>query len=131
MVPLQDYRTSPGPIFQLAAIYLLRHIDYQGTINKRQRGKGCEVIFLCTSSLAVHVEFASTYSSDSFLMALRRLVSLQEIHSLKFSQIEAGGYLQASVSMGFHEGTKWAGKRALNGTLCPQQGNISMGKLSG
>jgi hypothetical protein len=44
-------------------IDLFRPVKYQRMINKRQTGKGWRVMFMCTSSSAVHVEFASSYST--------------------------------------------------------------------
>jgi hypothetical protein len=40
MGPLPDHRASPGTIFQSVALNLFGPIEYQGTINKRQVGKG-------------------------------------------------------------------------------------------
>jgi hypothetical protein len=37
-------------------------------INERQMGKGWLVMFVCTLSSAVHVEFANIYVIDNFLI---------------------------------------------------------------
>jgi hypothetical protein len=55
----------------LVVVDLFRPIEYQGTVNKRQVGNGWGVMFVCLAMSAVHVEFMDTYSTDSFLMALR------------------------------------------------------------
>jgi hypothetical protein len=68
---------GPGPIFQSVAIDLFGPIEYQGIINKRQVGKGWGVMFVCTATSAVHVEFMDTYSTDSFLMAIRRFMCMR------------------------------------------------------
>jgi hypothetical protein len=52
MGPLPDHRVGPGPIFQSVAIDLFGPIEYQGIINKRQVGKGCGVMFVCTITSA-------------------------------------------------------------------------------
>jgi hypothetical protein len=78
MGPLPDHRVNPGAIFQSVAADLFGPIEYQGTVNKRQVGKGWGVIFVCTTTSAVHIEFVDTYSTDSFLMALHRIMCIRE-----------------------------------------------------
>jgi uncharacterized membrane protein len=68
---LLDHRVGPSPIFPSIAVDLFRPIEYQGIVKKRQVGKGWGVIFVCTATSGIHVEFIDTYSTDSFLMALR------------------------------------------------------------
>ncbi len=70
MGPMLDHRVGPGPIFQSVGVDLFGPIQFQGIINKRQAGKGWGVMFVCTATLAVYVEFMDTYSTNSFLMAL-------------------------------------------------------------
>ncbi len=55
MGPLPYHRVSPGTIFQSAAVDLFGPIKYQVTVNKRQVGKGWGVMFVCTTTLPVHV----------------------------------------------------------------------------
>jgi hypothetical protein len=73
MGPLPNHWVEVGAMFQSVAVDLFGPIEYQGTINKRQEGKGWGVVFVYTTS-AVHIEFVDTYSVDSFLMALRRFM---------------------------------------------------------
>jgi hypothetical protein len=40
---------------------LFRPIEFQGTVNKRQTGKGWRVIFVCTATSDIHVEFVESY----------------------------------------------------------------------
>jgi hypothetical protein len=68
MGPLPDHRVEIGAIFQSVAIDLFGPIEYQGTVSKRQVGLGMGVVFVCTTTSAVHIEFMDTYSTDSFLM---------------------------------------------------------------
>jgi hypothetical protein len=72
MGPLPDHRVKIGAMFQSVAIDLFGPIEYQQHVKKRQVGKGWGVVFVCTTTSALHVEFMDTYSTDSFLMALRR-----------------------------------------------------------
>jgi hypothetical protein len=57
MGPLPDHSVRPSPIFQSVAVDLLGPTEYQGTVNKRQVGKGWGVMFICSATSAVHVEF--------------------------------------------------------------------------
>jgi hypothetical protein len=77
MGPLPDHRVEIGAMFQSVAVDLFGPIEYQGTVNKRQVGKGWGVVFVCTTTSAVHIELVDTYSTDSFLMALRRFMCKQ------------------------------------------------------
>jgi hypothetical protein len=45
-------------------------------VNKRSTGKAWGVIFVCTSTSLAHMEIAETYSTESFLMAVRRFMAL-------------------------------------------------------
>jgi hypothetical protein len=47
-------------------------------VNKRSTGKAWGVIFVCTSASLAHVEIAETYSTESFLIAIRRFMALHE-----------------------------------------------------
>jgi hypothetical protein len=59
------------------AVDLFGPIEYQQHMKKRQVGKGWGVVFVCTTTSALHVEFMDTYSTDSFLMALRQFMGLR------------------------------------------------------
>jgi hypothetical protein len=45
------------PYLPVSGRDLLGPIEYQGTVNKRQVGKGWGVMFVCSATSAVHVEF--------------------------------------------------------------------------
>ncbi len=68
---LQDHRVGPCPVFQSVVVDLFGPEENQGTINKRQTGKECGVIFVSAALSAIHVKFVDTYYTDSLLMALR------------------------------------------------------------
>ncbi len=75
MGPLPDHRVKIGAMFQSVAIDLFGPIEYQQHVKKRQMGKGWGVVFVCTTTSVLHIKFMDTYSTDSFLMALRQLVA--------------------------------------------------------
>jgi hypothetical protein len=65
MGPVPNHGACP---FQLVAVEVVGPIVYQG-------GKGWGVVFVCTTTSAAHIESAATcFSTDSFLMALRRFM---------------------------------------------------------
>jgi hypothetical protein len=78
---LLDHRVGPCPVFQSVVVDLFGREENQGTINKRQTGKGCGGILLCAALSAIHVKFVDTNSTDSFLMALRRIMCVKEAAS--------------------------------------------------
>ncbi len=47
-----------------------------GTVNKRTTTKAWGVIFVCTATSLAHVELAESYSTEAFLLALRRFMAL-------------------------------------------------------
>jgi hypothetical protein len=103
------------------AVDLFGQIEYQGTVNKRQVGKGWGVVFVCTTTSAVHIEFVDTYSTDSFLMALRRFMCLRGTPS-QF-QSDRGEQLVTAAkqvsSWNFKEVAQWAGKKGIEWILVP------------
>jgi hypothetical protein len=127
MGPLPDHRVGPSLIFQSVAVDLFWPIEYQGTVNKRQVGKGWGVMFVCSATSAVHVEFMDTYSTDSFLMALRRFICargvLSSIQSDKGEQHQSSWRPKASK-----ESKNGPEKIALSGTWSPPVSSISTGK---
>jgi hypothetical protein len=99
-------------------------IEYQQHVKKRQVGKGWGVMFVCTTSSALHVEFMDTYSTDSFLMALRRFMGLRGTPT-RF-QSDRGEQLVAAAKQvstwDFKEVKQWAGKKGIEWTLVPTGG---------
>jgi hypothetical protein len=49
----------------------------KGEVQKRTTGKGYGVIFTCLATRAVHVDLAQSYTTQAFLMTLRRFVSVR------------------------------------------------------
>jgi hypothetical protein len=124
MDPLPDHRVEIGAIFQSVAIDLFGPIEYQGTVNKRQVGKGWGVVFICTTTSAVHIEFVDTYSTDSFLMALRRFMCLRGILS-RFQLDRVEQLVAASKQVAkwdLKDLVQWAGKKGIEWVLVPTGG---------
>jgi hypothetical protein len=76
MAPLPEHRMGPAPVFESTAVDLFGPITFQDTINKRENGKAWGVVFVCTATPLVHVEVTDAYSTDSFLMAVRRFMAI-------------------------------------------------------
>jgi hypothetical protein len=124
MGPLPDHRVGVGAMFQSVAVDLFSPIEYQQHEKKRQVGKGWGVVFVCTTTSAVHVEFVDTYSTDSFLMALRRFMCSKGTPTT--FQSDRGEQLVAEAkqvsSWDFKEVIQWAGKKGIEWTLVPTGG---------
>jgi hypothetical protein len=76
MAPLPEHRMGPAPVFESTAVDLFGPITFQDTINKRGNGKAWGVVFVCTATSLVHVEVTDAYSTDSFLLAVRRFMAI-------------------------------------------------------
>jgi hypothetical protein len=102
-------------------------------VNKKQVGKGWGVVFVCTTTSAVHIEFIDTCSTDSFLMALRRFMCFRGTPSLL--QADRGEQLVAAAKQvslwDFKEVIQWASKRRIKWILAPTVGRTSMGRQKG
>jgi hypothetical protein len=124
MGPLPDHRVQVGAMFQLVVVDLFGPIEYQKHVKKRQVGKGRGVVFVCTTTSALHVEFMDTYSTDSFLMALRRFMGLRGTPT-RFKS-DRGEQLVAAAKQvstwDFKEVIQWAGRKGIEWTLVPTGG---------
>ncbi len=124
MGPLPDHRVQMGAMFQSVAIDLFGPVEYQQHVKKRQVGKGWGVVFVCTTTSALHVEFMDTYSTDSFLLALRRFMSIRGTPT-RF-QSDRGEQLVAAAKQvatwDFKEVIQWAGRKGIEWTLVPTGG---------
>ena len=74
---LPQERFKPAPAWNCTAFDLFGPFRIRGEIQKRTTGKAYSVIFNCLSKRAVHIDLAPNYSTEKFLVVLRRLVSLR------------------------------------------------------
>ena len=74
MSDLPEFRITPGSPFENCSVDYFGHFLIR--YGRRQRVKAYGAIFTCLVTRAVHVELVSDMTTDRFLMALRRLMSL-------------------------------------------------------
>ena len=82
-LPLE--RLKPAPPWNSVGIDLFGPFDIRGEVNKRSTGKAYGVIFFCLPSTAVHLDIASDYSTNAFLMVFRKFVSIRGYPSSIYS----------------------------------------------
>ena len=70
-------RLNPAPAWAYTSVDLFGPYEIRGEINKRTRGKGYGVIFTCMLCRAVHLDVATEYNTDAFLLVLRRFISVR------------------------------------------------------
>ena len=78
---LPEEHLKPAPPWNSTAIDLFGPFKIRDEVKKRTFGKTYRVIFNCLASRAVHIDIASDYSTEKFLMLLRRFVSLRRYPS--------------------------------------------------
>jgi hypothetical protein len=106
------------------AIDLFGPVEYQQHVKKRQIGKGWGVVFVCTTTSALHVEFMDAYSTDSFLLALRRFMSVRGTPT-RFQSDRGERLVAASKQVAtwdFKEVVQLAGRKGIKWTLVPTGG---------
>ena len=74
-LPLE--RLLPSPAFYYCAVDLFGPFVIKDAVKRRTRGKAYGVLFNCLSSRAVYVDVAEGYDTESFVLVLRRFVSLR------------------------------------------------------
>lgn len=77
MGQLPEERLKPAPAWHCTAIDLFGPFKIRDEVKKRSVGKAYGVIFNCLGTRAAHVDIAPDYSTEKFLMVLRRFVSLR------------------------------------------------------
>ena len=77
MGQMADARIRPAPAFYMCAVDLFGPLVIRDTVKKRTHGKGYGVLFNCLVSRAVYIDLAEGYDVGSFLMVLRRFVSIR------------------------------------------------------
>jgi hypothetical protein len=76
MAPLPAHRMGPTPPFWSTAVDLVGPLSIVGTVNTRTTRKAWGMIFVCMARSLTHVEIAESYSTEAFLLALRRFMAL-------------------------------------------------------
>jgi len=93
MGQLPAYRLKPAPAWSYTSLDLFGPFDIKGEANKRSRSKGWGVIFTCMLSRAVHLDLSTSQDTESFLLVLRRFISIRgspvKLRSDPGSQLEA------------------------------------------
>ena len=69
-------RLQPAPAWSYTSVDFFGPYEIKGETNKRSRSKGYGVLFNCLLSRAVYIDIVPDYSTDSFLLALRRFLAL-------------------------------------------------------
>ena len=86
-------RVKPAPPWYSISIDLFSPYEVKGSVNRRIRKRVYGVLFNCLVTRAVYIDISMNYSTDAFLMVLRRFVSLQgypsNIYSDNGSQLKA------------------------------------------
>ena len=78
-----NHRTTSGrktqavPSMAQHSNRLIRTTEIRDQVTRRTIGKCCGVLFNCMSTRAVHIDLASDYSTEAFLLVLRRFASLR------------------------------------------------------
>ena len=70
-------RTKPAPAWSYVSLDIFGPYEIKGETNKRSRSKGFAIIFNCLLCRAVHIDIATDYSTASFLLILRRFLSIR------------------------------------------------------
>lgn len=91
-LPLE--RLKPCPPWSYTSLDFIGPWEVRGEVNKRSRGKAYGVLFNCITCRAVYLDIAADYSTEGFLLALRRFVSLRGYPSIIYS--DPGSQLEAA-----------------------------------
>ncbi|XP_042883833.1 uncharacterized protein LOC122260556 [Penaeus japonicus] len=86
-------RLKPSPPFYHTATDLFGPFAIRDSVKRRTHGKCFGVIFTCLSSRAVHLDIVENYSTEAFIGAIQRFVSIRgypySIHSDNGTQMVA------------------------------------------
>ena len=83
-------RLKPSPAWTCTAIDLFGPFKIRDEVKKRTTGKTYGVIFNCLGTRAVHVDLAADYSTEKFLMVLRRFASIRGYPSKELKNVVQG-----------------------------------------
>lgn len=107
---LPKERLKPAPPWYSTSIDLFGPFTVRDAVKKRTTSKGYGVIFNCIGTRAVYLDLAPDYSTESFLMVLRRFVSLRGYPSKIYSD---NGAQLVAASQELKNVTKFWGGRSL------------------
>ena len=82
---LPQERLKPAPPWYSTSVDLFGPFTIRDAVKKRTTSKAYGVIFNCIGTRAVYLDLAPDYSTESFLMVLRRFVSLRGYPSKMYS----------------------------------------------
>ena len=94
MAPLPAERLPPSPPFKNVAIDFFGPITIKDTVKQRVSKETWGVVFCCMVTSAIHLEVSESYSTDSFLLCLRRFLCLRGTPS--YIQSDPGSQLVAA-----------------------------------
>ena len=79
MAAVHENRLLPSPVFGSTCLDLFVPIQIKYTVKRRFSNDcyGTGVIFCCTVTAAIHLEVAEDYSTDAFLMCLKRFINFR------------------------------------------------------
>ena len=106
-------RTTPSPPFNFSMLDLFGPYRVRGEVQRRVSGKVWGVLFTDMVSRAVHIEVMSGYDTGSFMLALRRFVSVrgwpQKLFSDPGSQLVGAKreLKEAMCGIGSENGLEW------------------------
>ena len=105
MGELPQERLKPSPAWHCTAIDLFGPFKIKDEVRKRTTGKAYGVIFNCLGTRAVYLDLTADYSTEKFLMVLRRFVSLRgypfKLYSDNGPQLVAANKELKSVTKGW------------------------------
>ena len=92
MGQLPDVRLQPAPAWSTISLDILGPFLVRGETNKRSRGKAYGVVLNCMVTRAVHLDVLVDYSTDGFIQAFRRFMSVRgaplQVYSDPGSQLQ-------------------------------------------
>ena len=94
MGPVSPERLKPSPPFYHTALDLFGPFLIKDTVKRRTRTKAYGVLFTCLASRASYVDLVEGYSTQDFLLALRRFGTLRGYPATIYS--DAGSQLSAA-----------------------------------
>ena len=94
MGPVNPERLKPSPAFHNTALDLFGPFLIKDTVKRRTKTKAYGVLFTCFASRASYVDLVEGYSTQDFLLAFRRFVTIRGYPATIYS--DAGSQLAAA-----------------------------------